>query len=154
MTSIDANGVINQDHIGRKADYLFRISMKAVITNSKGEVLTVKETGRTWWDLPGGGMDHDEDIKSALARELYEEVGMTSDFHYQVIAAEDPMYLINAKVWQVRLIFAVMPNDMNFTAGEDADEIAFINPKQFLDAEHSAEKMIYKYATRSSNLIS
>jgi ADP-ribose pyrophosphatase YjhB (NUDIX family) len=150
MSSIDANGVINQDYIGRKADYLFRISMKAVITNSKGEVLTVKETGRTWWDLPGGGMDHDEDIKSALARELYEEVGMMSDFHYRVIAAEDPMYLINAKVWQVRLIFAVTPNDMNFTAGEDADEIAFINPKQFRDAEHSAEKMIYKYTSAAA----
>lgn len=69
------HGIIDQSELGRKTDYLYRVSIKGLIRNSKDEVLVVKEAGRTWWDLPGGGMDHDEDIKSALAREMHEEVG-------------------------------------------------------------------------------
>jgi 8-oxo-dGTP pyrophosphatase MutT (NUDIX family) len=64
--------------------------------NDQGEVLVVKEVGRTWWDLPGGGMDHGEDIKSALARELKEEVNLSSNFTYRVIDVEDPAYLSHA----------------------------------------------------------
>ena len=71
------HGIIDQSELGRKTDYLYRVSIKGLIRDTNGQVLVVKETGRTWWDLPGGGMDHDESIKSALAREMHEEVGLT-----------------------------------------------------------------------------
>lgn len=67
------------------ADSLFRISLKAYIENDKGEVLVVKERGRDWWDLPGGGMEHGENVKEALARELKEEVGYEGEFSYDVV---------------------------------------------------------------------
>lgn len=117
------NGAIDQPHLGRKDDYLYRLSLKGVIINDKNEVLVVKETGREFWDIPGGGMDHGESIKDALAREMHEEVGMTGDFEYQIIAIEDPMYLKNANVLQVRLIFRITPSVMEFAPGIDGDEI-------------------------------
>lgn len=62
MTS-DVHGVIEHLEGTRKTDYLYRLSIKGIIFNDTGEILFVKESGRDWWDLPGGGMDHGEDIK-------------------------------------------------------------------------------------------
>ena len=64
-----------------------RVSLKAVVVNPKGEVLIVKEAGRDWWDITGGGLDHGETIKGALTRELFEEVGYKGDFEYGAILA-------------------------------------------------------------------
>lgn len=143
------HGIINQSELGRKTDYLYRVSIKGLIKNSKGEVLVVKEAGRTWWDLPGGGMDHDENIKSALAREMYEEVGLTGDFTYKIIAVDNPGFLSHANVWQLRLIFEVVPEKLPSEAGNDADEIYYINPFELRDSEYSAERSVYEYASMS-----
>ena len=80
MTLQHSLGHISHDNNSdRRTDYLYRISLKGLIRNDAGEVLVVKEAGRDWWDLPGGGMDHGEDIKFALAREMKEEVNMEGD---------------------------------------------------------------------------
>ena len=139
-------GAIDQSHLNRKNDYLFRISMKSLIKNETGEVLVVKESGRTWWDLPGGGMDHNESIKEAIARELKEEVGFAGDFSYQVIAVEEPGLLKHANVWQIRMVFAVKPDNMTFVAGEDSDELRFINPEELKDSQNDAEQKVYEYS--------
>lgn len=146
MSNTHINGVINQNHLNRKTDYLFRVSMKALVINEQGEVLVVKETGRDWWDLPGGGMDHDEDIKSALARELMEEVNLEGNFTYRIIAVEDPAFLTLANVWQIRLIFAVIPTNMKFTAGVDGDEVSFMKPEHLQNSNNIAEQKVYEYS--------
>ena len=81
------NGHIFYEDSPQRHDYLFRVSLKAVIFNENNEVLIVKESDRDWWDIPGGGMDHGESIKEALARELKEEVSLKGDFTYKVILA-------------------------------------------------------------------
>ena len=53
------NGRAARENSPRQQDYLFRVSLKAVIFNENNEVLIVKESGRDWWDIPGGGMDQD-----------------------------------------------------------------------------------------------
>ncbi len=141
----DVHGAINQEELGYAADYLFRVSIKGLIRNENGEVLVVKETGRTGWDMPGGGMDHGEDFKQAIARELYEEVRLTGDFTYRVIAAEDPKLLLRAKIWQMRLVFEVKPENMKFEPGDDGDEVTFINPEQLKGSDDFAEKKVYEY---------
>jgi len=50
-----------------RTDYLFRISIKALIYNESGDLLVVKEHGLNW-GLPGGGMDFGETFADALAR--------------------------------------------------------------------------------------
>ena len=69
---------------GQYPDAYYRVSLKAVIRNDKREVLCVKENG-TWWELPGGGIEHGEDVRTALARELQEEIAYAGDFTYEYI---------------------------------------------------------------------
>ena len=139
-------GVIDQTSVGRKDDYLYRVSFKGLVRNDDGEVLVVKEAGRDWWDLPGGGMDHGESVRTALAREMHEEVMLTGDFQYRPIAVDEPGFLQHANVWQVRIVFEVTPEVMEFAAGEDADEIRFINPNELKESASSTERSIYHYA--------
>lgn len=124
-------------------DYFYRISLKAIIRNDEGEILVVKEKG-SQWTLPGGGLDHGEDIKSGLARELYEEALFQSEFTYEIVGAE-PMYL-ERKIWQMCLYFEIKADDFKYGLGEDADEIAFIDPEQLKNSEYRSELLVYKYS--------
>lgn len=131
----DTHGVIDHLENSRKTDYLYRISIKGIVLNDAGEILFVKESGRDWWDLPGGGMDHGEDIKTAIARELKEEVNLTGDFAYQVVHVDDPSLLQHSRIFQVRLIFIVKPEIMKFSPGDDGDEVAFLSLGQLKDID-------------------
>ena len=123
-------GVIKHPDDARRTDYLYRVSIKCIVMNELDEILLVKESGRDWWDLPGGGMDHGENIKSAIAREMKEEVNLTDDFTYKIVHVDDPKELENIKVSQIRLIFMIKPEIMEFSPGEDGDEVAFMSLDQ------------------------
>lgn len=49
----------------------------AIILNEQNQILLVKHTYKPHWYIPGGGVKKGESIKSALLRELKEEVGLT-----------------------------------------------------------------------------
>ena len=140
------NGEILYDHDPTRKDYLFRVSLKSVILNENNEVLVVKERDRDWWDLPGGGMDHGESIKGALARELNEEVSLTGNFDYEAILAEDPKYLERHNLYQMRITFLVKPENFNFAVGDDSDEIMFVDPIVFKDSDTITEHKVYEYS--------
>jgi 8-oxo-dGTP pyrophosphatase MutT (NUDIX family) len=126
-------------------DSLYRFSLKCLIKTNEGTILVVKEAGRDFWDLPGGGMDHGESIQSAIARELYEEVGYTGEFTYKVIDIDEAIQLRTREIWQLRAILEVTPDTMNFSVGTDADEIQFVNPRTFKDADRPEERKLYEY---------
>jgi 8-oxo-dGTP diphosphatase len=148
MTKELAQGVISHDAPStRHTDYLYRISLKGLVRNALGEILVVKETDRDYWDLPGGGMDHGEDIKAAIAREMKEEVNMQGDFTYRVIDVDDPSYLRTHDFWQLRLVFEVTPENMSFSPGEDADEVAFVSPESLKNSDNEVEQYIYHYSS-------
>jgi len=145
------NGAINYPGKPRHNDYLFRASLKAVIINKQGHVLVVKETGRDWWDIPGGGLDHGETIREALARELHEEVSLEGNFDYEAILVEDPRYLETHNLYQMRIIFAVKPESFTFEPGDDGDEVMFVDPEDFKNSELITEQKIYQYAQLAIN---
>lgn len=61
----------------------FRISVHAVITNNKGELLLLKMTyGDKHWSLPGGAIEREETIYQALERECKEELGIKPKILY------------------------------------------------------------------------
>ncbi len=130
---------------GERVDHLFRVSLKAYVENDEGEVLVVKEAGREWWDLPGGGMDHGDTFQSALARELEEEIGYRGDFTYEILDVDDPHPLRGIDVLQTRLVFRVTLRQYEPISGADADEVAYMNPKNFENSIDPAEQKIMDY---------
>lgn len=55
----------------------WRRNAAAVILNMKGQVLLGKDAGRNaFWHFPQGGIRKNEDVEHALAREVWEEVGL------------------------------------------------------------------------------
>ena len=52
----------------------YRVSAKAIIVVDN-KLLLIRENGNHW-DLPGGGIEHLEDIDVALKREVKEETGL------------------------------------------------------------------------------
>ncbi|HEX6258448.1 MAG TPA: NUDIX hydrolase [Candidatus Saccharimonadales bacterium] len=153
MNMQDAHGVVYHGASAtRRTDYLYRVSLKCLVRNKNGEVLVVKESSRTWWDLPGGGMDHGESIKDAIAREMKEEVNLTGDFTYRVIDVDEPALLGAHNFWQLRLVFAVTPQNMLFTTGGDGDAIAFKRPEVFASSESKVERRIYRYARLTAEI--
>ena len=142
----EVHGSISHIHDPERKDYLFRVSLKSVIFNETGEVLVVKETGRDWWDLPGGGIDHGESVKEGLARELREEVSLTGDFEFRAILTEDPHYLAGPNLYQMRITFLVQPEVVVFAPGDDGDEVMFVDPFSFKDSEVFTERRIYDYS--------
>ena len=133
MTKITKGHIITQDSDGiTRSDYLYRISLKALIYNNAGQILVVKEIDRTYWDLPGGGIDFGETIKSSLKRELLEEVGYKGDLRYQLFDASDEMYIERINANQICFYFRVWPENFDFIPGEEGDEVMFINPEELL----------------------
>lgn len=132
---------------GQYPNAFYRVSTKALITNDNGEVLVVREDDD--WTLPGGGLDHGEDLMTALKRELYEEALITADFEASFLNLES-FYVTSRDAMALWMIYKVKITDSQFTfgVGEDADEVAFRNPRDFKDSESLFEKLIFKYGTR------
>lgn len=140
------HGAIVHAESGRK-DSLIRVTLKAVILDKEGRILVVKEHGRDWWDIPGGGIEHGETIKEALARELFEEVLLRGDFEYDTLLAEDPRYLEASNLYQMRVTFVVKPHSMIFEHGSDGDEIKFVDASIYEDSELWTERQIFMFSS-------
>lgn len=131
---------------GKYPDSMFRVSLKAVIENDRGEVLCVKEAGSDW-TLPGGGLDYGETIDEGLRRELYEEVALSRDtlFRYTPIG-HDVMYVTSKEAWQLWVLFRLSFDEVpRFARGHDADDISFIDPRLFARSDQLAQQLIFKW---------
>lgn len=127
------------------ADSLYRISFKCLVVDESGNVLVVKERGRSSWDLPGGGIEHGETIEESIARELYEEVAFKGSVSYRVLKIDNPIKLLTRDVWQVKIILLLAVSNFNFSIGDEADDVRFIDINELKDSDQEPERIIYEY---------
>lgn len=66
----------NQDVIDREG---YRLSVGIVLCNGQRQVLWARRSGMRSWQFPQGGIKRNEDPQQAMFRELYEEVGLSTD---------------------------------------------------------------------------
>lgn len=122
---------------------MYRVSLKAVIRNEKGEVLVCKEYHGNDWSLPGGGWDHGETEHEALARELKEEVNYDGNFTAKPFATA-VFWVEPRKSWLLWIVYDVTTENMNFSVGNDTNEIAFVDPKTLENANERTERWIFE----------
>ncbi|MDA9128975.1 NUDIX hydrolase [Candidatus Gracilibacteria bacterium] len=112
----------------------YRVSAKACITNSEGKMLLCREdTGH--WDIPGGGIDHGEEIHAALKREIMEEMGLLV-----TSISPQPLYVYISESSGIAspkrpiclLIYKVEVENLNFTPSSECEEIGFFSIEEAL----------------------
>ncbi|MDB5187181.1 MAG: ADP-ribose pyrophosphatase [Candidatus Saccharibacteria bacterium] len=131
---------------GKYPTTFYRVSLKAIIRNEVGEVLVVKENGSNW-SLPGGGIDHEETVHQALVRELYEEALIEKDFT-ETLLDTAIMYVTSKEAWLLWLVYKIDIKDFSYGVGQDADEVAFVNPTIFKDSPHKSEQLVYDFTSK------
>lgn len=133
---------------GRYPNTFYRVSLKAIIRNKKGEVLVVKERGSNW-SLPGGGMDHEEPFEAALAREIYEEAKIIQPFGAKIVGI-DSFFVTSKDAYLLWVVFELTFDQLLlYDVGEDADEVAFIHPNQFKNSPNRSEQLVYKWCVNN-----
>lgn len=68
-------------------DYMVRVRAAAVLIH-EGKILLNEVGGGNHYNFPGGGLEEGETVKEAVAREVFEEAGLTVDVGDLVFALE------------------------------------------------------------------
>lgn len=109
----------------------YRISVKALIYNEKGEFLLCKESNWTW-DIPGWWLEHWEKYDKCLNRELQEEMWLDV-----IWISKSPNYFITAhkpnsksRPWVGNICYEVKVKDLYFTPSDECIEIRFFSPEE------------------------
>ena len=107
------------------------MSVKALILNEARDAFLICKEDNGKWELPGGGLEWDADIKSELAREVREEIGLTTTW-----IADYPCYFFTS-VFELRpsdaggraagILYETVVENLDFTPSEECVEIAFVN---------------------------
>ena len=66
----------------------FRANVGIILTNDQGQVFWARRTGMDAWQFPQGGIKKNESPKTAMYRELKEEIGLEPE-HVELINSTD-----------------------------------------------------------------
>lgn len=122
----------------------YRVSVKALIKNKEGQVLVVKENQDTW-SLPGGGLDHGEDPKLGVLRELKEELSITNAEVNDIVAVRTA-YLERKSAWLLWVVYEVIIGSQEFTFGDGVTDAKYIDVSELASSQDIFEKMVYSVA--------
>ena len=117
----------------------------AVIFDKNGKIfLAKKSSGGVWpntWQIPGGGVEKDEDKESAINREIKEETGIDISKYPKVLISDTDIdeaekTLQNGeKVWVKMKFFTYRVNldepndDIGVTLNDELSEFIWVNPQ-------------------------
>ena len=122
----------------------YRVSVKALIRNEKGEVFVVKEDGE-FWGLPGGGLDHGELPRDAIKREMMEELGV-SKVQVGEIVYTKPIYLDRVDMWMLWVVYEAALTDVVFEFGDGVTDAKYISVEELEGLDGIFEKAIVEVA--------
>jgi ADP-ribose pyrophosphatase YjhB (NUDIX family) len=100
-----------------------KVRVQAIIFNSNGELLLAKhqKSRKSYWVLPGGGVNFGEKMDEALKRELSEELGIKKP-HIKELTFIDEFINENRHVILVSFRVGIEPPEIQTIKVEVADE--------------------------------
>ncbi len=117
---------------------LYRCAVKAVIKDTEGKLLLVKESDDEHWGIPGGGIDYGEDIHAALIRELKEEIGLDpKDIEIELTPVLVTNDGIVSKMPRLNIYYKVRADSAKVKVGEDVDFIKWCAKEDLKDMTFS-----------------
>ena len=126
-------------------DCFYRVTVKGLCVRD-GKLLMIRESeglngGK--WELPGGGLDFGNDVKTDFSREVDEEMGLTV-----AKMSERPFYVWTWRYENRRnidwfytcvLAYRVEFNHLNITPSEECEEIKFFSKEEIKDLKLSGQ---------------
>ena len=102
------------------------VRVRALLITPDGDLLTIQRVrpGQDpYWVLPGGGVEDGENLETALARELREEIAATADVHSLLHIVDQNghrqyFYLARARSWSAKASDRSGPEFTDPTRGE------------------------------------
>ncbi len=116
----------------------YRVAAKVLIKDDQNHLL-VTQNKRGKWELPGGGLEHNESVQECIGRELQEEAGV------DVIVGEFRfMFRELSHVWKymtLRLVYDGKLTDPTrpIMCGEDMAQARFVSRDEFLNLSFVTE---------------
>jgi 8-oxo-dGTP pyrophosphatase MutT (NUDIX family) len=104
---------------------LFQISVKGIAFDEQGRVLLIKDS-KDFWELPGGRIEHGEDLENTLVRECMEELGVNAR-----LLDERPFCawssIDRVGNWRIMLCYRIAFDSLNFINSEECQEFKFFS---------------------------
>lgn len=121
-----------------KNDY--GISMKAIVFNSEGKLLTLFRTETAparpnTWDLPGGDLDFGEEPDKAILREIKEETGL--DVKEIKIFDVEAHVIKEENIHWVTLGFCCTTLETDVILSYEHNDYKWVTQEEFLELESS-----------------
>lgn len=125
-------------------DAFYRVTIKGLYVR-EGKLLMIRESGALSgkWELPGGGLDFEEDIYIGFNRETQEEMGLSISK-----MSKSPVYVWTHKYegkrnmdWFYALVIAyrIKFENLDFTPTEECEEIGFFSKDELLNLNLSGQ---------------
>ncbi|MFB6175313.1 MAG: NUDIX domain-containing protein [Candidatus Nanohalobium sp.] len=122
--------------------YDFRTVVKALITD-RGEILIGKKEEEEdhpisgEWHIPGGHLEHGEQVEEAVKREVEEETGLDVKVHQTV----DVMTFAwgDGEKDALQILFHCVADSHDAEALDDLEEVKWVKPDELADEVHSEE---------------
>ncbi|HVX23755.1 MAG TPA: NUDIX hydrolase [Candidatus Saccharimonadales bacterium] len=128
------------------AQCYYRISVKGIAIDETGRFLLSREDDG-FWDLLGGGLDHEEDPIAGLRREIQEETGLKVT---EISPA--PKYFVTGKryahnTYIANVIYEIKLESLDFTPSEECQELRFftVAEAQEIDVFPTVKKFLAVY---------
>jgi 8-oxo-dGTP pyrophosphatase MutT (NUDIX family) len=124
----------------------FTVGAMAIIERSDGSRLFVRHIYRQHWGVPGGLLERGETPEVAVAREVFEEVGL------RIQLLGEPAVVVDADPQRVDIVFRARPIDEDDEASStspEIEEVRWFPPDQTPELQHETAGALVALARSS-----
>lgn len=112
---------------------ILQVGVKVIIKNSNNLFLLLKRADQYLlpantleaWDIPGGRIEHDENLKNALAREVKEEINVALTGEPKLLLAQD-IFVTHKDLHVVRLTYLHTMEVENIVLSDEHTEYRWV----------------------------